>query len=223
MRFELEKISENLIKGIAETLIRLFALLELVDAGYSSSNFKTFLFKENTKLVNPSIPEKDIIADFDAHISKVWNETDIKSSIMDYDGNILVFLNDYLYAKAKGRPFDFAENVNIEHIMPASGRNIDSIRIAAKIDSRDEFREFVNKLGNKILLEEDINKSIGSDWFRTKKQTSVKDKKGYNDSSFAIAKNIAQEYPKETWTKLDIEIATEKAAKRIMKFIFNKG
>ena len=223
MRFELEKISENLIKGIAETLIRLFALLELVDAGYSSSNFKTFLFKENTKLVNPSISEKDIIADFDAHISKVWNETDIKSSILDYDGNILVFLNDYLYAKEKGQPFDFAENVNIEHIMPASGRNIDSIRIAAKIDSRDEFREFVNKLGNKILLEEDINKSIGSDWFRTKKQTSVKDKKGYNDSSFAIAKNIAQEYPKETWTKLDIEIATEKAAKRIMKFIFNKG
>ena len=223
MRFELEKISEDLIKGIAETLIRLFALLELVDAGYSSSNFKTFLFKENTKLVNPSISEKDIIADFDAHISKVWNETDIKSSIMDYDGNILVFLNDYLYAKAKGLPFDFAENVNIEHIMPASGRNLDSIRIAAKIDSRDEFREFVNKLGNKILLEEDINKSIGSDWFRTKKQTSIKDKKGYNDSSFAIAKSIAQEYTKDVWTKLDIEMATEKAAKRIMKFIFNKG
>ena len=222
MRFDLEKISEELIKNIAETLIRLFALLELVDAGYSSSNFKTFLFKENTKLVDSAISEEEIVADFDAHISKVWNEADIKSSIMEYDGNILVFLNDYLYAKSKNLPFDFAENVNIEHIMPASGRNIDSIRIAAKIESKDEFKEYVNKIGNKILLEEDINKSIGSDWFVTKKTTSIKDKKGYKDSSFAIAKNIAKDFTKNVWTKVDIEIATEKAAKRIVKFLFNK-
>lgn len=222
MRFNLESLSEELVRNITETLIRLFALLELVDAGYSSTNFKTFLFKENTKLVDPTIPEKDVIVDFDAHISKVWNKADIMSSIMEYDGNILVFLNDYLYAKSKKLPFDFAENVNIEHIMPGNGRNSVSIRQDAKIDSIDEFREYLNKLGNKILLEEDINKSIGSDWFRTKKQTSVKEKKGYNDSSFAIAKNIALNYPKDTWTKVDIEIATEKAAKRIVKFLFNE-
>ena len=221
MRFDLDDLVEEQINKIAETLIRLFAMLELVDSGYSSTNFKTFLFKENTKLIDASTSENDIVADFNTHISKNWNETETLSLIMDYGGNILVFLNDYLYAKSERKPFDFAENVNIEHIMPGSGRNIGTIRKDAKIDSEEEFKEYVNKLGNKILLEEDINKAIGNDWFRTKKTNSIKDKKGYKDSSFAIAKDLSQKFPKDTWTKVDIEVATEKAAKRIVKFIFN--
>lgn len=223
MRFDVDNLVEEKIEIIAETLIRLFAVLELVDSGYSSADFKTFLFKENVKLVNVGVSVEDIVADFDNQISQKWKETEIMSLLTEYDGNILVFLNDYLYAKSKKYPFDFAENVNIEHIMPGSGKNNIIIRQDAKIESLDEFKVFLNKLGNKILLEENINKSIGNDWFRTKKQTSVKEKKGYNDSSFAIAKDIAQNFPKDVWTKFDIELATEKAAKRIVKFIFNKA
>ena len=40
-----EKIDE-----VAELFLRLFAILSLVDAGYSSSNFKSFLFEEELKL-----------------------------------------------------------------------------------------------------------------------------------------------------------------------------
>ena len=136
--------------------------------------------------------------------------------------NILVFLNEYLYAKEKNISFDFSDSVNVEHIMPASGHNLDAIRKDAGIDTKEEFDEVVNSLGNKILLEENINKSIGKEWFETKKQTSVKQKSGYKDSKFGIAKSLI-EYPSKKWEKKDIEMATSRAAKRILKFLFNEG
>ena len=104
--------------------------------------------------------------------------------------------------------------------MPSSGHNIDAIRIDAKIDSKEEFDSIVNKLGNKILLEEDINKSIGKEWFQMKKQKSIIDKSGYKDSQYAIARSLT-DYESDLWTKEDVEIATQKAATRIVNFIFN--
>ena len=104
--------------------------------------------------------------------------------------------------------------------MPASGKNIETIRIDAGIADRDEFDSIVNKLGNKILLEEDINKSISNDWFRTKKQKSVINKSGYKDSKYTLAKSLTS-YQSDTWGINDINKATEKAANRILSFIFN--
>ena len=116
--------------------------------------------------------------------------------------------------------FNFTEYVNVEHIMPASGHNIDSIREDANIASPEEFDSIANKLGNKILLEEDINKSIGKEWFKTKKQKSINDKSGYKDSRYNIAHDLIN-YESDVWTKEDIDAATNKAAERILKFIFS--
>lgn len=220
-RFEINDITETKVIEVCECFLSLFTILELVDAGYSSSKFKTFLFGENIKLVDKNISIDTIKNDFKEHIGKNWKEQDITDAISEYDKNLLVFLNDYLYAKSKDAKFDFAENVNIEHIMPASGRNISTIRTDAGIPDKDEFNNIVNKLGNKILLEEDINKSIGNEWFKTKKQNSINSKSGYKDSKYAIAVALTN-YSKDTWAKDDIEIATKKAAARIVKFIFNK-
>ena len=55
----------NEIENMAELMLRLFAILSLVDAGYSSSNFKSFLFKEEIKLANKSISFEEIKFDFD--------------------------------------------------------------------------------------------------------------------------------------------------------------
>ena len=218
-RFKVEEITEERILKIVECLLRLFAILELVDAGYSSSNFKTFLFGENIKLVNAAIPEDEIVRDFNEHIQKKWYIDDIQNSLMEYDKNILVFLNEYLYAKEKGKTFVLYDNVNVEHIMPASGHNIESIRLDAGIATKDEFKSIVNQLGNKILLEEDINKSISNEWFKAKKQSSVKSKTGYKDSEYNIALDLVN-YPSDTWTVNDINIATEKVVERISTFIF---
>jgi len=179
------------------------------------------LFGENIKLVNDSISIEIIKTDFNEHIIKNWHEDSISEAIYAYDKNLLVYLNEYLYTKNKNSKFDFAEHVNIEHIMPASGRNITIIRQDAGIPDKEEFNSLVNKLGNKILLEEDINKSIGNEWFKTKKQNSINSKSGYKDSKYAIAVALTN-YSKDTWTKDDIDIATKKAVERIVNFIFNK-
>lgn len=220
-RYKLEDITKESVLGVGECLLRLFTLLELVDAGYSSTNFKTFLFGENIKFVDTNVSCDEIKKDFDLHIRKNWKEEDIRQTVSDYEKNILVFLNEYLYAKEKKIAFNFSETVNIEHIMPASGHNIDVIRVDAGIESQEEFTQIVNKLGNKILLEENINKSISNEWFKTKKQKSITDKSGYKDSRYNIAKSLV-DYKTDVWTQDDINRATEKVANRIVKFIFAK-
>lgn len=219
-RFDVEAITEKTLVGVAESLIKLFSILELVDAGYSSSRFKIFLFGENVRLVDKNIPVEEIIDDFKCHINEEWKKDDIVKLINEYDKNILVYLNEYLFAKEHSLKFVLPDNVNIEHIMPASGHNIETIRTDAKIKTHEDFLSLVNLLGNKILLEEDINKSISNDWFKTKKQSSVKDKKGYKDSGFGIAQSLVN-YPKDKWTQKDINDATGKAAERISNFIFS--
>lgn len=220
-RFELAEITEENTLELCECLLRLFTVLELSDAGYSSSKFKTFLFRENIKLVDKSFPVEIIKNNFKEHINNNWNRDTISAAIIEYDKNLLVFLNEYVYSKNKGVKFDFAENVNIEHVMPASGRNLTTIQRDANISTKEEFNAIVDKLGNKILLEEDINKSIGNEWFKTKKQNSINSKSGYKNSRYSIALALTA-YPKDTWTKDDIDSATLKAVDRIVKFIFDK-
>ncbi len=219
-RFNTEELSEKKVQVICENLLRLFALLEISNTVYSSNKFKTFLFEKNIDLVDSQYPDDKISEDFDSHINKNWERDTVINEISSYEGNILVFLNDYLYSKAKNKDFNFKENVNIEHIMPASGRNISSIRDDANLGN-DEFKSLVNSIGNKILLEADINKSIGNNWFRTKKQTYINQKSGYKDSDFALAESLTS-YPSDLWTKEDIEKATKKAGNRIADFIFSK-
>lgn len=223
-RFNADEISENQVISIAESMLKLFVIMELVDIGYSSKYFKTFLFGEEVKLIDKSISEQTIANDFNQHIGANWKRTEIKDAIKDYDKHVLVYLNEYLFAKEKGVAFELGSKYDIEHIMPYSGSNIQIIRKDAGIDSEEEFKGIVNKLGNKILLEEKINRSIGNEWFRTKVSTSLKDKTGYIDSNYPIAKALVNKFGKDIkpyWTKNDIAAATEKASERIVKFIFD--
>ena len=141
---------------------------------------------------------------------------------MSNPAHAVFYLNEYLFAKEKGLEIDFdVDNIEIEHIMPSSGKNIEGVRTEADM-SKDEFDEYVNKLGNKILLEKKINGRISDKWFSLKKQNSINNKRdcGYVDSKFPIAFSLT-EYPKEQWTKDDIDLATEKAAERIVTYIFD--
>ena len=95
----------------------------------------------------------------------------------------------------------------------------------ANIHSEDEFNEFVNKIGNKILLEEKINRSIGNEWFRTKVSTTLADKTGYINSLYPIARSLVATYKgsnRPYWTKEDIMVVTKKAQDRIINFIFDE-
>lgn len=67
-RFDEDNITEELVEPILECLLRLFSLLELVDVGYSSKYFKTFLFGAEVKLVSKSTTVDAITQDFNEHI-----------------------------------------------------------------------------------------------------------------------------------------------------------
>lgn len=223
-RFELDEITENLATDFVEYLLKIFTILELVDIGYSSSKFKTFLFGLNIKLVDKNIGLDEIKKQITNHINKEWSRDEIKAEILEYTKNPLVYLNEYVACKEKERDFTLPEKYDIEHVMPRSGQKIESICEDAKISNMDEFLEIFNKLGNKILLEENINRSIGNTWFRSKIQKSIKEKKGYKDSIFVLPNNIIAEYKdKENpeWTKNDINNKTEEIADRITNFIFS--
>ena len=232
-RYKNDDISEKKIKTVLECMLRLFVILEIVETGYSSSKFKTFLFKEELKFVNDEITEDEIKSDFNKHIREQWQKSNIKSLILEYNKNSLVFLNEFLYAREIAQKqnleqinFKLGESYDIEHIMPNSGRNLQEIRKDAEIDSEDEFRDIVDKLGNKIILESKINRGIGNEWFRTKVSTNIdKDKTGYINSNYPIAVNLVEKYrniSKPRWTKDDILNATDKASERIVKFLFGE-
>lgn len=223
-RFDENSITEENIQPLLENFLRLFAIIELVDTGYSSKYFKTFLFGEEAKLVDSSITLDEITTDFNLHINTNWDKSAFLDSIIDYDKHILVYLNEYLVAKETGVPFSLTSSYDIEHIMPYSGSNIQTIRKDAGIESEEEFYNVVNKLGNKILLEQKINRSIGNEWFRTKVSTKIEDKTGYIDSNYPIAKKLVEKYKNDSkpyWKKDDIKAATVEASNRIVKFIFN--
>ncbi len=225
LKLDENEIFEEDVNVIAESLLRLFATLELVDIGYSSKSFKIFLFREETKLADRNISVDEIKKDFIEHINMDFGKDKDKiiAATKDYDDNALVYLNEYLFAQEKNLPFVLGAKYDIEHIMPHSGNNLQTIRQDACIADTKEFDAVVNKLGNKILLEEKINRSIGNEWFRTKISTHLYDKTGYIDSSYPIASYLVEKYKGSTqafWTKEDISIATEKAVDRIVRFIF---
>lgn len=224
-RFDENEVSEDRIKVICQCMLRLFTILELVDTGYSSTKFKTFLFREDADLVDADVSEEKIKSDFDQHIMKNWNKDVLTEEIMAYDKNSLIYLNEYLFAENNNIKFNLGAKYDIEHIMPDSGKNLQEIRKDADIASEEEFNGIVNKIGNKIVLEAKINRSIGNEWFRTKVSTRLEDKTGYVDSTFPIAQHLVSKYKdanKPYWKKDDINQATEEAKDRILKFIFGK-
>lgn len=224
-RFDEDNITEELVEPILECLLRLFSLLELVDVGYSSKYFKTFLFGAEVKLVSKSTTVDAITQDFNEHIRSNWDKETIWATLHDYDGNVLAYLNEFLFAKEKGLSFTLGTKYDIEHIMPYSGNNLQEIRKDAEIDSEEEFYGVVNKLGNKILLEEKINRAIGNEWFRTKVSTKLENKTGYIDSKYPIARALVSKYQsanKPYWKKDDIMSTTDKASDRIVSFIFGE-
>ncbi|MFC3920234.1 GmrSD restriction endonuclease domain-containing protein [Streptococcus lactarius] len=74
--------------------------------------------------------------------------------------------------------------------------------------THEEFHEYAEKFGNKILLESDINRVIGEARFRTKWENVITGGHGYVGSKLPIAQSLVH-YQNDTWTKGDIELMTE--------------
>lgn len=204
-------------------LVRLAALLSLSESPYSSGKFKGFLEGLNLKYSQVDVYSvDDLIAEIQAHIKREFDASEIEETLQESGvAHSLIYLNEYLFSIEKGQMFSLSHAVDIEHIMSKSGQNRENIMQDAGFVTPEEFEEYAEKLGNKILLEASINRSIGDSWFRTKKMQTISNKEGYQGSSYALARSLT-DYPKDTWTKEDIDRATQKAAKRITDFIFER-
>lgn len=202
-------------------ILRLAVILELTDLAYGNRNFKGFLERINLKYSQvDKFSEKDLITQIKKHIGTNFNREDLEQTLKESGvSNSIIFLNEYLYSKENDFEFNLSENVDIEHIMPKSGLNRENIMKDAGFNTKDEFTEYSEKIGNKILLESEINRGLGDSWFRTKKENSITSHQGYRGTKYKIASSLA-DYPKDTWAKEDIDKATERAAKRITDFIF---
>ena len=207
-------------RSFAAALLKLFALLSISEYGYSSSKFKVFLIGMNME-IGAGVSTEALVRLIREHIRKNFEKAAVRQALLEAAPDAgLVYLNEYLFAKERGRPVDISSRkIDIEHIMPASGKNIVAVRADANMEE-DVFNRYVNQLGNLILLEKYINGSLSNDWFRVKKQNSVNDKRGYKDSVFPLARSLVA-YSRDKWGKDDITAATEKAAQRIADFLFD--
>ncbi len=111
-------------------------------------------------------------------------QTGIQQYRMRY---ILAKLTQFIEEKAWGNPtygwLDHytAKTVEVEHILPQNPR--DDVRAA--FDKKDEYTEYMSRLGNLTLLEKTINGSISNGSFEEKSP-------GYRQSAFLLTKSLAE-------------------------------
>lgn len=206
-----------------EYLLRMGILIELSELSYSHGLFKGFLEDINLEYSQVSeVTTEDLIMMISEHIKANFEYHDIIQILKESGiSNSILYVNEYLFALENNFDLNLDGDIDIEHIMPQSGKNRENIQKDGGFIDASEFREYAEKLGNKILLESDINRGIGDAWFRTKKDNNVTKGHGYIGSKFPIAKCLAS-YRSDTWTKVDIDVATEKAARRIADFVFER-
>lgn len=208
-------------KRYIEYLMRIGILIELSELSYSHGLFKGFLEEINLLYSQvDTFSTESLIDKVREHVRLNFEYENVKQTLLESGvSNALIYVNEYLFATEHAINLKLDGNIDIEHIMPKSGINREHIMHDIGVDDPDEFREYAEKLGNKILLESEINRGIGDAWFRTKKENHISKGNGYIGSKFPIAQSLVT-YTKDTWTKEDIDLATEKAAKRIADFVF---
>ncbi|WP_318766773.1 HNH endonuclease family protein [Lactiplantibacillus carotarum] len=219
--FHRSNLTRQLKEEYIANLLRLGTLLELSEYSYGNRRFKEFLERQNLLYSQTNtVSVETLILNIKQHIEDEFTRDNVEEILTESGvSNSIVFLNEFLYTQKKQHHFDIQGPVDIEHIMPQSGLNRQNIIKDKGFAGESEFKEYVEKLGNKILLEYDINRSISDAWFESKRKYTIDDKGGYNGSKFSIAQALVH-YDKSTWGKKDIENATIKAAKRVSDFIF---
>ena len=99
----------------------------------------------------------------------------------------MVYIFEYIFCLHNQKIFELKDKYEVEHILPQSGKNIEQMRKDAGFtkDNEREFKDIVDKLGNKTVLESKINKELGNTWFRTKRGQYIK-------SSYKVPVAIAE-------------------------------
>lgn len=135
-----------------------------------------------------------------------FNENSLKNKIRELASSrlsrALLLLDAYLNPAQKSK---IPETFDIEHIFPKKWQNTNYNGWNKK-----DATEYLDKFGNKIVLEKKLNIQAGNGYFGVKKEK-------YSRSDIAIVKDLSN-YPKEDWLKLDIEEREKKFIANILNF-----
>ena len=102
--------------------------------------------------------------------------------------------------------------LEIEHILPRNWKSG-----YYKEWNRNDADEYLEKLGNKIILDKKTNIQAGDGFFKTKKENY------YKKSPIKIVNKLAEEYPHDDWIKDDIEKRENKLLSDFIQFINQYG
>lgn len=135
----------------------------------------------------------------------------------------LLLLDSYLFSEEQQRTWSykdkrgndqtgFAKKGEVEHILPKEWQK-------ANFDDWDEasHKEYLEKIGNKVLLEKQINIACSNGFFHKKKEE-------YKKSHFLQASdddNGLSRYPNENWTTKNIDKRSGEIYQRLQTFFNN--
>jgi uncharacterized protein with ParB-like and HNH nuclease domain len=102
--------------------------------------------------------------------------------------------------------------LEIEHILPKNWQSGNY-----KDWNRNDADEYLEKIGNKILLDKKTNIQAGDGFFGKKKE------RWYKNSPIKIVQQLIEEYPHDDWIKADIEKREDKLLNDFVKFAKEMG
>ena len=97
--------------------------------------------------------------------------------------------------------------LEIEHILPKNWKTA-----CYKEWNRTDAADYLEKLGNKIILDKKTNIQAGDGFFKEKKE------RHYKKSPIKVANRLADEYPHDDWIKADIEAREKKLLNDFIAF-----
>lgn len=130
------------------------------------------------------------------------NTADFRKDFFKANKLLLALIKLDMYIKHKGQIIIKGE---VEHIFPKKWKVANY-----KGWNEQDAKEFLEHIGNKMLLEKKVNIQAGNGYFGKKKEE-------YKKSKFLEAKDLAK-YPEDDWLKEDIEERDKKIYRRLLKF-----
>ncbi|MCL2567496.1 MAG: HNH endonuclease family protein [Alphaproteobacteria bacterium] len=128
----------------------------------------------------------------------------IKNRLNDFNKGKLTFALLLLNAYSNNNQAKLTDSLNIEHILPKKWEKANFTNW-----QKEDADKAMNMFGNKILLEESINKSLQYSSFNYKKD-------GYKNSKSLKAKELASK--QGDWTMADVEKCNEDFINNILTF-----
>lgn len=184
-------------------LVRLiqYITLPFLNNNVTTNIIKEIIFKMNVALIeNSEFPNKQVMPSFEVFcdVSKRFDSRKVK---------YLLFVYAYIYDDFG--TLLYASDLQVEHILPKKWQN-------ANFNNWNEqtHREYLEQIGNKILLSKQSNIKCAENFFAKKKEEYL----AAENQSLKEVQNLALSN-KDNWIQQDIESRNKEIYEKLKKFV----